>query len=111
MSQELPATTVVGLNNLDDYVLVEGGLSSMTCVILTTPGPEESVPLLLPDLQGSTALAGNIVFANVQMRPWKITGAARWLSSPRHGRACQDAPDSLPMMPATPRGEGPLRER
>jgi hypothetical protein len=76
MSQELPATTVVLLNNLDD-TLAEQVSGAMSTAILARPGDGESVPITLPELQSNAAIANNIVFANVEMKPWKIAAATR----------------------------------
>ena len=76
MSQELPETAVVLLSNLDDDVLADRGMSSLSPAILTTEGPQAAVPLELPNLRPNGA-TGNIVFARVQTKPWRITGAKR----------------------------------
>lgn len=77
MSQELPETAVVLLNNLDDDVLANRGMSSLSPAILTTEGPQATVPLELADLRSSSGITGKIVFARVQTKPWQITGATR----------------------------------
>ncbi len=77
MSEELPETAVVLLNNLDDDVLADRGMSSLSPAILTTEGPGAAVPLEFPDLRPNGGVTGNIVFANVQTQPWQITGATK----------------------------------
>lgn len=77
MSQETPETAVVLLNNLDDDVLADRGTSSLSPAILTTEGPQAAVPLELPTLRRRGGVTGNIVFARVQTKPWRITGASR----------------------------------
>ncbi len=77
MSQEMPETAVVLLNNLDEGVLADRGMSSLSPAILTREGPEAAVPLELRDLRRSNGGNGNIIFARVQTKPWRITGATR----------------------------------
>lgn len=77
MSQELPETAVVLLSNLDDDVLADRGMSSLSPAIFTTQGPGATAPLEFPDLRPGNRINGNIVFANVQTQPWRITGGTR----------------------------------
>jgi hypothetical protein len=72
MHDELPETAVVLLNNLDEEVLAQRGLSTHIPAIMTAEGTDASVPLEMPDLRAAGAEAGEIVFANVQPQPWKI---------------------------------------
>lgn len=72
IAEELPAMTVVLVNNLDEEVLANRGLSVDSPAILTSVGSPGGVPLVLRSLHEDTARPKKIVFAGVHTRPWEV---------------------------------------
>lgn len=69
ISEEVPNTRVILLNNLDTVILPDGSLSSDVDAIYSVGSKGAKIPLTLQDLCHEVVQPNTLVFANVEAKP------------------------------------------